>query len=70
MNGSLTDTLGLVGPVAVQTFAGGPPPAQHPLMSLLTGVADLLFMEIRRLLRQKIPVVQLRRLTRLTSLLC
>lgn len=70
MNGSLTDTLGIVGPVAVQTFAGGPPPTQHPLMSHLTGVGDLLFMEIRRLLRHKIPIIQLGRLTRPTSLLC
>lgn len=69
MTGSLTDTLGIVGPVAVQTFAGGPPPTQHPLMSLITGVADLLFVEIRHFLRHKIPIIQLGRLTRPTSLL-
>lgn len=59
-----------MGPIPVQTFAGAPPPSHHPLISLVTGVGDQLFMEIRRFLRYKIPVTQLGSLTGPTSRLC
>lgn len=66
--GSLTDTLGFVGPFPIQTFAGGPPPIQHRLVSLLAGVGDQLLVRKRRLLRSKIPIIQPGSLTGPTSL--